>query len=175
MELFYNKASRHPPKKLFFAKNGYISAILIRKRSFFYIFLRIIIGNFWRKLGEKISIRSIFGILPSTKMAVSRTFLGREGWFSARFIVLIWKSFLLNFMTIAWTIQFYQIFRDTKNWPYLGNYNRQRQAVTCIMFVIKKYLNNLLSKSSNSYGFQDNLGVPPFLKSIFFEKSLYFT
>ena len=34
--------------------------------------LRIIIENFQRKLGEKILISSIFGIFPSTKMAISR-------------------------------------------------------------------------------------------------------
>ena len=37
----------------------------------------------------------------------------------------------------------------------------------------KNYLNNLfLSKSSNSYGFQDNLGVPPFWNP-FFPKNRY--
>ena len=37
----------------------------------------------------------------------------------------------------------FQIHWHTKNRPYLGNYNRQRGAVTCKMFVAKKYLNNL--------------------------------
>ena len=40
--------------------------------------LRIITENFWRKMGEKILISSIIGIFPSTKMAISWQFLGRE-------------------------------------------------------------------------------------------------
>ena len=47
--------------------------------------LRLIIENFWRKLGEKILIGSIFGIFPNTKMAIIRPFLGRE----CRFFTMI--------------------------------------------------------------------------------------
>ena len=45
-------------------------------------------------------------------MAISQPFLGRECRFSAWFIVPIWRSFLPNFMTITWTVQFFAIFRS---------------------------------------------------------------
>ena len=83
-ELFYDKAPRQPPtppphpkKSCFFEKMAYFGQFFIRKRSFSNMLLRIIIGNSWRKLGEKILIPSIFGFFPSTKMALSQPLLGR--------------------------------------------------------------------------------------------------
>ena len=112
------------PKKLFFRKNGIFRPFLIRKRSFSNMLLRKIIENFWRKLGEKILIGSDFGIFPSTKMAVSQPFLGRECLIFGTIHRINMKKVSAKFYDNNLNGSIFQNFRHTKNRPYLGNYNR---------------------------------------------------
>ena len=107
------------PQKAIFSKKWHNSAICNLKTLIFEYATqnnhrKLLAKTGWNKYSEKILIRSIFGIFPSTKMAVSRPFLGRECRFLTRFITLIWRSFLPNFMTITWTVQFFEIFGISK-------------------------------------------------------------
>ena len=126
---FWNYSMIKPPgtplKSYFFEKkNVDIAAIFNPKTLIFEYVTQNNHRKHLAKTGWRILIGSIFGIFSSKKMAISRPFLGQECRFLPWFIVLIWRTFLPNFMTITWNGLIFRNFCHTKNRSYLGNYNR---------------------------------------------------